>query len=521
MIEMQRKTIHINRSPQLDLLGEKPAKSAQKKRSISKSGRTFNAPDRNELYFGMTRLDEYLKQVGLTEPLLTAKMLDEQDWSVFEARYAQSGRAPYAPSAMMGLILFGIMHGVDTLRGLERLARTDLSCLWVTGGVCPDHASIGRFILLHEDSISNGFFESLTRTALKATSSDSKRLAGDGTVIEAACSHYRLLKEEAIKEKAGEAKKKLEHGPLDKNQQEKAFLALQVEDTFDARKQARIKKSSNTDSLAVSPTEPEAMVQPQKRKRGKAASYKPSILANEARVILAHDVDPSHEARVIPGLLSQAKEVTGEMTEELLLDAGYCCTSVIDVTLEQNISLLCPEGKGASLPRKGKLFSKSEFRYIPLEDVLVCPAGERLRAGPQKNKTYKMYRTPSCKTCLQRNLCTKAKAGRRIRRLDTDEVKEALREVMQQKQAQKVFCKRQWMVEPVFSVLKSLQGLVRFRRRGLKGVKCEFALHVLAYNLKRAVLGLFYWLFIQVRGRQRLNISYFQVLSMHYKLQKT
>ena len=46
---------------------------------------------------------------------------------------------------------------------------------------------------------------------------------------------------------------------------------------------------------------------------------------------------------------------------------------------------------------------------------------------------------------------------------------------------------RQAMVEPVFSVLKQRQGPTRFRRRGLAGVRREFALHVMAYNLGRAV----------------------------------
>ena len=54
--------------------------------------------------------------------------------------------APYAPRLMMGLILYGVMQGVHSLRQLERLARLDLGCMWVTGGIAPDHANIGRFV---------------------------------------------------------------------------------------------------------------------------------------------------------------------------------------------------------------------------------------------------------------------------------------------------------------------------------------------------------------------------------------
>jgi hypothetical protein len=48
------------------------------------------------------------------------------------------------------------------------------------------------------------------------------------------------------------------------------------------------------------------------------------------------------------------------------------------------------------------------------------------------------------------------------------------------------------MVEPVFSQLRGRQGLNRFRRKGLAGVKVEFALHAMAYNLGRALVLAFF-----------------------------
>ena len=57
---------------------------------------------------------------------------------------------------------------------------------------------------------------------------------------------------------------------------------------------------------------------------------------------------------------------------------------------------------------------------------------------------------------------------------------------MQQPQARERYLKRQGMVEPVFSHLRYQQGLNRFRRNGLRGVRLEFSLHAMAYNLSRA-----------------------------------
>ena len=63
--------------------------------------------------------------------------------------------------------------------------------MWVAGGG-PDHAIIGRFINMHSEFMTGAFFASLTRVFLKKTKTDGRCLAGDGTVIEAACSSYNL-----------------------------------------------------------------------------------------------------------------------------------------------------------------------------------------------------------------------------------------------------------------------------------------------------------------------------------------
>jgi transposase len=197
--------------PQFKLFGDVPSVStASRLKTAVGSGRRFVSGDPEAIFIGPVRLREYLKQAGQTPPFIVANLLDRQDWSAFEERYAATGRAPYAPQAMLGLILMGVMQGIHSLRELERLARLDLGCMWVTGGIAPDHANIGRFIVLHEKSITKGFFESLTRSILQATGAGSSHLAGDGTVIEAACSHYHLLKKEALRAKIAAAHKNRE-----------------------------------------------------------------------------------------------------------------------------------------------------------------------------------------------------------------------------------------------------------------------------------------------------------------------
>ncbi len=477
---------------QLNLFGELPQGGTQR-RSAADSGRQFVAGDPSLISVSGTKLEELLKLAGQDAPLVVSKLLDEQDWSVFEGRYAATGRAPYAPRLMMGLILYGVMQGVHSLRELEKMARLDLGCMWVAAGIRPDHTNIGRFITMHHESLTQEFFESLTRSILKACGSKSNRLAGDGTVIEAACSHYKLLKEEALKARLEHARQRQAKKPDDAAL--KAELA-ELEDClkiFEERKAARVYRGKDPEKLRISAQEPEAMVQPTKRGRGVCPSYKPSALANEDRVITAFAMDASNENKVVEVMLDQSERVVGTAVKELLLDAGYFEDSVIAATLARDISMLCPEGRTPEQPKAGTLFHKSQFAFDEKTQTYRCPAGQIMIkiescSGKGKTRKYDLYGGADCSNCPIRAKCTEAKTGERcVKRFPEDEQRDALRVVMEHPQARKIFRQRKAMIEPVFSHLRGQQGLNRFRRKGISAVTREFALHAMAHNLSRAV----------------------------------
>lgn len=459
-------------------------------RTAIDSGRRFVSGHPNQIVVGTVRLEQYLHDRGEWAALKMACLLDHQDWKIFEHRYAATGRAPYSPRSMMGLILYGLMQGVHSLRSLERLARLDLGCIWVCKGITPDHAVIGRFIVLHNALLSEVFFESLTRSILQACGSSHQRVAGDGTVIEAACSYYKMLKEDAVRVKTKVAHQALAQQPTDPQLQQAVRRAQQCEDIFVQRKDKRQKHGKSTDSLSISGNEPEAMVQRLKRGRGFAASYKPSVLANEDRMITAIAVDPSSETAVVAQMLDQHARISGSQVNEVLLDAGYFDDEVINTTLKRGISLLCPLGKETSYQITGK-FHKNLFRYDEQTDTYHCPAQQILSrqssvAASALTREHRVYAAQVCTDCSLRGCCTTAKV-RKIKRYPEDEVRQALSTVMSHPMAQRVFRQRKAMVEPVFAVLRYQQKLNRFRRRGLVAVRSEFALHAMAYNLGRAL----------------------------------
>jgi len=480
-------------------------------------GRCFKNRDPRGIRFGNMWLDEYLKEMGIKEPFTVRTLLEKQDWGGFEARYGLYGCAAYGPMSMTGMILYGLMQGIETLRGLERLARTDVGCMWVTGGITPDHATIGRFIILQGDLLTGDFFEKLTRNILKITGSKASSLAGDGTVIQGVSSRYNTIKHEAAQEMARQAQEKA-RGSGSPELQAKAEQAQEVLDTIEARMEKKQAKGKDASQVKISPHEPEAVVQPLKE-GGFAPSYKPSALVNDDRIIVGIEVDPSNESGVIESMLDMAQRIGEEKVAELLLDAGYFNNDILEQCIDRDINVLCPEGRSlgeGEWTKDSGRYPKSAFTYHEDTDTYICPQCQTLSvidryAGTENSPAFTRYGTSACAQCPVREHCTKNKNGRRIKRYAGDEAKDALRQVMRDPRARKRYRKRQAMVEPVFGFIKRVLKFTRFRRRGLAKVRVEFALYAMAYNLRwltnRFSAGVLALIYLLIHVSQRIYTS--------------
>ena len=153
---------------------------------------------------------------------------------------------------------------------------------------------------------------------------------------------------------------------------------------------------------------------------------------------------------------------------------------------------MCSRKKKIKKETECTKITKSEFRYDERIDSYICPQGNYLTPS-RKGKAsatapaYQAYATKGCSNCPVREQCTSSKTGRQLKRYDGDELKEALQQVMSHSGAKKRLCQRKAMVEPVFSHLRIRQNFNRFRRKGLLGVKVEFSLQIMAYNISRAI----------------------------------
>ena len=221
-----------------------------------------------------------------------------------------------------------------------------------------------------------------------------------------------------------------------------------------------------------------------------AASYKPSTLVDKNRFILGQYVHPSSETIAIEPMLEQAEKIIQKPVTQLLLDGGYLCERVLTLCISKHINVLIPTLRKYSAVRQPS--HKNEFRYDPLLDHYQCPGGQYLTPierykGNQHYLPYVRYGGADCRGCPFFGTCTKSEKGRMIKRFESDEAKEILSELMKNPRAQADYQKRQAWVEPVFGELRDIQGLHRFRRKGLKNVRLEFSLHAMAHNLRRMI----------------------------------
>jgi len=426
---------------------------------------------------GVTPIRDYLNNMGQEWILELKDLIMESDLSPFYKSYRKTGRRAIHPCLMLGLIVYGLLKGVKSLRSLEHLSKMDIGSWWLTDGIQPDHSTIGKFIQQHSEVLGTDYFSSLTGIIIQKLKVNVQEVACDGTIVESVGSRYKELKREALLE------------TLDQSTDDKERKVLsKAMDVCEERDEVRARRGKK-DGVKVCYTDHEAVVQKDKIS-GYRASYKPSVLATENRIITGISVHPSSENAVIPRLLEQHIKITGNLPETLMGDAGYCTLENIELCKREEIDFLATNGKDGQT-RKGSTgkFHKSKFRYDESEDIVTCPSGYKMvvkeRTTDEFGRYYTKYRCKDLKRCAFSEECTHSKKERTIKRYVGDDVKDTHLAKMETDDNKERLRQRKAFVEPVFSELKGSFNLRRFTRYGLKGASVEIALFGLAYNFKR------------------------------------
>jgi hypothetical protein len=204
-------------------------------------------------------------------------------------------------------------------------------------------------------------------------------------------------------------------------------------------------------------------------------------------LIVTHEVtNVGHDRHQLASIAKQAREAMGEDPLTALADRGYFRGEEILECERAGINALVPKPQTSNNQAMGQ-FDKRDFRYIAEDDEYECPAGQRaIRrfTTVEHGQTLHKYWSSACPKCPIKAQCTTGRY-RRIARWEHEQVLDAMQTRLDQMpQASRI---RRRTVEHVFGTLKSWMGATHLLTRTLPRVSTEMSLHVLAYNLKRAM----------------------------------
>ena len=217
---------------------------------------------------------------------------------------------------------------------------------------------------------------------------------------------------------------------------------------------------------------------------------------SQHKLIVATHTINRNDRNALSAIAMEAKENLGVETLITINDKGYHNGRELQQCKDENITTVCAPSIVVNSNRHGttEAYLVTQFTYNKESDTYTCPAGETLQTqGTWHNKSregrdlkFKKYRTPKCKHCAVKHLCTgRAKGGREIERSEFAEAIEENNKRYRENPA--LYRTRQEINEHIFGTIKRQWGYNHTNLRGLEKVNGEHSLICLVYNIKRTI----------------------------------
>jgi transposase len=445
------------------------------------------------------RLDDWIEEENPVRVI--DAFVDELDMKAlgFEgAMPAETGRPGYHPATLLKIYIYGYLNRVQSSRRLEREAQRNVEVVWLTGRLMPDFKTIADFRKDNGSAIRKvcSSFIELCREMKLFTETV---VAIDGSKFKAVNNRDRNFTEQKIKSRLAHLEKSVEQylDDLDRADREPATVPeARVENLkekiaaikSEMKKLARIKEQLPAAAGQISLTDPDARSMNSAGKGTGTVGYNvQTAVDTKNHMIIAHEVtNVGHDRSHLAEMSQRAREAIGTKSLTALADRGYFSGEEIRKCQQAGMTPLVPKPLTSGGRADGR-FDKRDFVYNAKRNEYRCPAGERAIwrfTTLEYGLTLHKYWASACPRCPLKGHCTPAKY-RRITRWEHEQVLEAMqRRLDRTPEASRL---RRQTVEHPFATLKAWMGATHFLTKTLPRVRTEMSLHVLAYNLKRAM----------------------------------
>lgn len=416
----------------------------------------------------------------------------------FELDERKIGNSQYHPRSMLKLLVYGYSYGIRSSRKLERECHYNLSFIWLTGGLKPDHKTIAEFRRRNKTPLQQ-VIRQCARICIDLNLIDGNILFMDGTRLRANAAVSRSWTEKKCQETLSQLDQRIQEllescESADQSESDQGSLVhleemLADQTALKARIETILSRLQTEGNTSLNSTD-EDCVRIHSR-QGSHAGYNAQIVVDDTHGLIVHSdvVNENNDSKQFANQLEQANAVLDEPCATACADAGYTDYETLSaVDLEQTKVIVPPQVSCEEL--SSDPFDKSHFTYDSANDCFICPEGHRLicKGVDRKRHSYSYYGGSVCRTCKHMGRCTTNRLqGRKVRRYEYEGLRTRLQDGYNQPEAQRIYARRKTKVEHPFGHVKRNLGAGHFLLRGLAGVRAEMSLLAGCFNVRRMI----------------------------------
>jgi transposase len=461
----------------------------------------FVAADRDQLLLMPPSVAEWLPADHLAWFVLD--VVAELDVGEFVAAYRPDGRggAAYDPAMMVGLLVYAYCVGERSSRRIQRRCVEDVAFRVVAVNLAPDHATIARFRVIHQEALA-GLFAQVLVLCERAGMIRPGLIAIDGTTMAANASRdanrtaEQLAKEILEEAAAVDAAEDAEHGeasgtelpetmaPQGRRARLRALLdeleGEAAEKSYEAHMERRATREATTgrpvrgrqpkpDSKMhrsrqhANTTDPDSRLL--RTKDGFVQGYNAQAAATRDQVIVAATVTNGSDVAQFTPVLDDARANlrragSHRRVRTVVADAGYWNNDNANTT---GVETLIAPGKAHKLDQ---ITATDQARSVLLDrvergEISTGDAADDLGVTTERVHQLLRKRRQGVPETLTTAMVAKLSTPR----------------------GRRLYRQRAASIEPVFAQTKHNRGLRSFSRRGLAAVNSEWRLISATHNL--------------------------------------
>jgi transposase len=402
------------------------------------------------------------------------------------------GRPAYASTLLLTIWLFGYLHRIRSTRKLEIACREQLSLLWLTGMIQPDHNSLWRFWRDNKKAL-RAVFKRSAQLAVELGLVGFVLQALDGTKIQAASSGHTGWNKKSLEALVQALDRELDQteAQIEQEGSPAAGPGYRLPESLADKQALRDKLRAGLEQMETIGREHHHPHESEARRmscdgRNRFGYNAQAVVDDKAGVIVGAEVtNTENDSGLAVPMMQQAQENCGRQAAATVADSGYGNGKDIAQAAQAQMNLLVrPKGDGDA---ENKPYHAFNFRFEPQRDVVICPQNRELhyaRDQKQKGQVVRIFRCDHY-DCPVRSACTQDQRSRRFIEIWPHTVAvQAMRQKAKQTDATEQLRKRREVVERIFGHIKHHESWRRWTTRGLENVNAQWAMICCAFNLR-------------------------------------